>query len=160
MIPPMQALKAVLPTLLVFAAANCLAAQGAGGAPPTGQCMETDYDCQPTAMTEKQYDSMALSVPVDRDLPALVELDPLDPPGTPIRRYMLNARGIMGREVPIADSKDQFCTLSHATNVTLTYFPASGLWTFVIGFNQQAELMAGGLATCLDLRAVAPGARP
>jgi hypothetical protein len=114
--------------------------------------METDYDCQPASMNEKLYDKMALSVPIDRDLPALVELEPLDPPDAAIRRYMLNARGIMGREVPIEQSKDQFCTLSHATNVTLTYFPASRLWTFVVGFNQQAELMAGGLATCLPLK--------
>jgi hypothetical protein len=156
----MQQLKALMLTCLLCAASNAIPGEDAGKAPPTGQCLDTDYDCQPTAISEKQYDKMSLSVPVERDLPALVELDPLDPPGAPIRRYMLNARGIMGREVPIEDSKGEFCTLSHATNVTLTYFPASGLWTFVIGFNQQAELMAGGLATCLDLRAAAPGARP
>jgi hypothetical protein len=125
--------------------------------------METDYDCQPRSLREEDYDKMSLSVPVDRDLPALVELEPLDPPDVQIRRYMLNARGIMGREVPIEQSQGMFCTLSHATNLTLTYFPASALWTFVIDFNPQAELMAGGLATCFNPAAarVAPaGGQP
>ena len=138
--------------VLILAGFAALPAFAAGKAPPTGKCMDTDYDCQPASMTEKQYDKMSLSVPINRDLPALVELEPLDPPDATIRRFMLNARGIMGREVPIEESRDQFCTLSHATNVTLTYFPVSRVWTFVIGFNQQAELMAGGLATCVNLK--------
>jgi len=128
-------------------------AQVAGKAPPAGDCLDTDYDCQPTSLSEAQYDKMALSVPIDRDLPALVELEPLDPPTARIRRFMLNARGIMGREVPIEGSQGLFCTLSHATNLTLTYFPASGLWSFVVNFDQQAELLAGGLATCLNPQA-------
>ena len=82
---------------------------------------------------------------------ALIELDNFDPEDALIRRFMLNARGVMGREVPIPDSKGYFCTLSHATNLTLQYFPASELWSFVIAFDPQAELLAGGLATCLNV---------
>lgn len=156
----MRCIGGILAGLL---AATAAADQG-GQAPPAGnQCVETDYDCQPGTLTEQDYNKMALSVPIDRDLPALVELEPLDPSGAAIRRFMLNARGIMGREVPIEASKGMFCTLSHATNATLTYFPASGLWTFVINFDQQAELMAGGLATCFDLQSARPapgGAQP
>jgi hypothetical protein len=100
---------------------------------------------------------MATSVPMLRDLPALVELEPLDPATALIQRFMLNARGIMGREVPIEQSKGMFCTLSHATNLKLTYFPASGLWSFVVDFSPGAELMAGGLATCLNPAARSTG---
>jgi hypothetical protein len=119
--------------------------------------MSTDYDCQPTSLSEEDYDQMATSVPMGRDLPALVELEPLDPAEALIQRFMLNARGIMAREVPIERSQRMFCTLSHATNLKLTYFPASGLWTFVIDFSPGAELMAGGLATCLNTAAVPAG---
>ena len=61
----------------------------------------------------------------------------------------------MGREVPIPDSQNMFCTMSNAVNAHLTFFPASGLWVFVIEFNQEAELMAGGFATCIDARVAA-----
>lgn len=137
-------------------------ADDSGRAPPVGNtCKDTDYDCQPTSLSEAEYDKMALSVPLDRDLAALVELEPFDAPEAAIQRFMLNARGIMGREVPIEASRGLFCTLSHATNVTLTWFPASGLWTFVIDFNPQAELMAGGLATCFNPAArAAAGSAP
>jgi hypothetical protein len=129
-------------------ALTCVGAQAQ--APAVGDdCLETDYDCQPTTITEGQYDDMAQSVPIGRgDLPALVELDPLDPPDALIQRFMLNARGIMGREVPIPASAGHFCTLSDATHVSLKYFPESGLWVFIIDFAPEAELLAGGLATC------------
>jgi hypothetical protein len=121
-------------------------------APPTGEdCLGRDYDCTPTNLTEEDYDNMPLSVETNRDLPALVELDPLDDDGALIKRYMLNARGIRGREVTIEGSENHFCTLSGATNASLTYFPATQLWVFVIDFSEEAELLAGGLATCVDL---------
>lgn len=141
----MQRISALIPSL---ACAGVLALAPAVG----DDCLETDYDCQPTTITEEQYDAMAQSVPIGRgDLPALVELDPLDSPAAPIQRFMLNARGIMGREVPIPASAGQFCTLSDATHVSLKYFPESGLWVFVIDFAAEAELLAGGLATCARL---------
>jgi hypothetical protein len=117
-------------------------------------CMaeEADYDCQPTSLDEEDFDKMASTVPMARDLPALVELEPLDPEDALIKRYMLNTRGIMAREVPIVGSEDHFCTLSSGTNLSLKFFPASGLWVFVVDFSPEAELMAGGLATCIDAR--------
>jgi hypothetical protein len=124
-------------------------------APPVDKdCMaeEADYDCQPTRLEEEDFDKMASTVFMARDLPALVELEPLDADDALIKRYMLNARGIMAREVPIPGSEDHFCTLSSATNLSLKYFPASGLWVFVVDFSPAAELQAGGLATCLDAR--------
>jgi hypothetical protein len=128
------------------------------GKPPTGnECMQTDYDCQPTSLSEEDYDNMAMSVEMGRDLPALVELEPLDAEDALIQRFTVNARGIMAREVPIKQSKGMFCTLSHATNLKLTYFPTSGLWVFVIDFSPQAELLAGGLATCLNTQARSAG---
>ena len=122
-------------------------------APPVDEdCMaeDADYDCQPTSLDEEDFDEMASTVFMARDLPALVELEPLDTDDALIKRYMLNARGIMAREVPIPGSEDHFCTLSSGTNVSLKYFPASGLWVFVVDFSPEAELLAGGLATCLD----------
>jgi len=130
-------------------------AQAGKQAPPVDEdCMaeEADYDCQPTHLEEEDFDKMASTVPMARDLPALVELEPLDADDALIKRYMLNARGIMAREVPIKGSEDHYCTLSSATNVSLKYFPASGLWVFVVDFSPEAELLAGGLATCLDAR--------
>jgi hypothetical protein len=143
--------------MLALVSQRALATE-APAAPRAGnECMATDYDCQPTSLSEEEYDRMATSVPMARDLPALVELEPLDPPGNLIRRFILNARGIMAREVPIEQSKGMFCTLSHATNLDLTFFPASQLWVFVIDFSPAAELGAGGLATCLDTTAVRAG---
>ena len=124
-------------------------------APPVDEdCMaeEADYDCQPTNLDEEDFDKMASTVPMARDLPALVELEPLDPEDALIKRYMLNSRGIMAREVPIVGSENHFCTLSSGTNLSLKFFPASGLWVFVVDFSPEAELMAGGLATCIDAR--------
>jgi hypothetical protein len=124
-------------------------------APPVDEdCMaeEADYDCQPTSLDEEDFDKMVSTVPMARDLPALVELEPLDPEDALIKRYMLNTRGIMAREVPIVGSEDHFCTLSSGTNLSLKFFPASGLWVFVVDFSPEAELMAGGLATCIDAR--------
>ena len=58
----------------------------------------------------------------------------------------------MAREVPIPESEGFFCTLSSATNVSLSYSPASGLWMFVVDWSPEAELIAGGLVICLDTR--------
>lgn len=117
-------------------------------------CMaeEADYDCQATNPREEDFDKMVSTVPMERDLPALVELELLDSDDALIKRYMLNARGIMAREVPIPESESFYCTLSSATNVSLSYSPASGLWMFVVDWSPEAELMAGGLVICLDTR--------
>lgn len=125
--------------------------QDAKKKPPAGDCVGVDYDCQPQKLDQIDYGAVTESVPQDRDLPALVELEALDPAGAPIRRFMLNARGIRGREVPIEESKNHFCTLSGATNVTLNYYPSSGVWAFEVAFAQEAELLAGGLATCMRM---------
>ena len=130
-------------------------AQTGKQAPPVDEdCMaeEADYDCQPTNLDEEDFDKMASTVRMERDLPALVELEPLDSEDALIKRYMLNSRGIMAREVPIVGSADHFCTLSSGTNLSLKFFPVSGLWVFVVDFTPEAELMAGGLATCIDAR--------
>lgn len=141
-----------LATICLVLAIAEVQADDAGDIPPVGnECLNTDYNCQPNSLSEDEYDKMAMSVELGRDLPALVELEPLDAADAQIQRFILNARGIMGREVPIEQSKGMFCTLSHATNLKLTYFPASGLWVFVIDFSGEAELLAGGLATCLNV---------
>lgn len=144
----MNRAHAILWLIIAIAVAR---ADDSRDAPPVGnECINTDYDCQPTSLSEDEYDKMAMSVELGRDLPALVELEPLDAAEAQIQRFILNARGIMGREVPIEQSQGMFCTLSHATNLKLTYFPTSGLWVFVIDFSGEAELLAGGLATCLN----------
>jgi hypothetical protein len=119
-------------------------------------CVQTEYDCQPTKIEQKTYDNMNVGVEMKRDLPALVELEPLDAPDKAIQRYIVNTRGIMGREVPIPQSVGQFCTLSYNTNMRLAYFPASGVWNFIVDYSQDAELAAGGLATCFKLPAAEP----
>lgn len=142
-------------SLVLSATMSVGLAQSEKQAPPVDEdCMaeEADYDCQPTSLDEEDFDKMVSTVPMARDLPALVELEPLDPEDALIKRYMLNTRGIMAREVPIVGSEDHFCTLSSGTNLSLKFFPASGLWVFVVDFSPEAELMAGGLATCIDAR--------
>ncbi len=142
-------------SLVLSATMSVGLAQTEKQAPPVDEdCMaeEADYDCQPTNLDEDDFDKMASTVPMARDLPALVELEPLDPEDALIKRYMLNSRGIMAREVPIVGSENHFCTLSSGTNLSLKFFPASGLWVFVVDFSPEAELMAGGLATCIDAR--------
>jgi hypothetical protein len=142
-------------SLVLSATMSVGLAQTEKQAPPVDEdCMaeEADYDCQPTSLDEEDFDKMVSTVPMARDLPALVELEPLDSEDALIKRYMLNTRGIMAREVPIVGSEDHFCTLSSGTNLSLKFFPASGLWVFVVDFSPEAELMAGGLATCIDAR--------
>ena len=125
--------------------------------PPSGQeCMGQDYDCQPESADQIDYGNVTESVPQDRDLEPLVELEALDSEDALIKRFMLNARGIRGREVPIEQSKDHFCVLSSGTNVTLNYYPSSGLWSFEIAFAQESELLAGGMATCLNVAQAGP----
>ena len=81
----------------------------------------------------------------------LVEVDLLDPPDAPIRRYALTARHAPVREVPIPDSQQLFCTLSLAHNVVLNYYRDIDTWVFQIDASDDARRAAGGLATCLDL---------
>lgn len=150
----MSLLAAVLALPLQTAAAQQKAAPTAGN-----DCFGKDYDCQPTTAKDQNYDRTP-TVLMERKLPVVVELESLDKPGTRIRRYIFNGRGIMARDIPIEDSKDMFCTLSHATNVSLVYFPISGLWNFQVAYGPQADLMTGGLATCLDLKQLAGGAPP
>lgn len=82
----------------------------------------------------------------------LVELDLLDQPDAPIRRYALTARSAPVREVPIPDSQKLFCTLGQAHNVILNYYPDIDTWAFQIDATDSARRAAGGIATCLDLR--------
>jgi hypothetical protein len=145
--------RLILPLLLAVSVMPAALAQIEKQVPPVDEdCMaeEADYDCQPTALEEEDFDKMPSTVRMETDLPALVELEPLDSDDALIKRYMLNARGIMGREVPIIGTDDHFCTLSSGTNLSLKFFPVSGLWVFVVDFSPEAELMAGGLATCID----------
>ena len=81
----------------------------------------------------------------------LIELDTLDPPDAPIRRYALTARHAPVREVPIPDSHDLFCTLGLAHNVILNYYPDIDTWVFQVDATASAQQVAGGIATCLDL---------
>jgi len=152
----MEKLSGLLVAMAFFGIVSTpIRAQSEKQAPPVDEdCMaeEADYDCQPTNLTETDFDEMPSTVDQDRDLPALVELEPLDSEDSFIKRYMLNARGIMAREVPIPGTEDHYCTLSSGTNVSLKYFPASGLWVFIVDFSPEAELLAGGLATCLDVQ--------
>jgi hypothetical protein len=125
--------------------------------PPSGQeCMGEDYDCQPESAEQIDYGNVTESVPQDRDLEPLVELEALDSEDALIKRFTLNTRGIRGREVPIEQSENHFCVLSSGTNVTLNYYPSSGLWSFEIAFAQESELLAGGLATCLNIAQAGP----
>ena len=57
--------------------------------PPVDEdCMaeEADYDCQPTNPQEEDFDKMVSTVPMERDLPALVELELLDSDDALIKR--------------------------------------------------------------------------
>ncbi len=81
----------------------------------------------------------------------LVEIDALDPPGAPIRRYAFTARHAPVREVPIPDSQGLFCTLGLAHNVILNYHRDIDTWAFQVEATESARLAAGGVATCLDL---------
>ena len=77
----------------------------------------------------------------------LVEIDLLDPPDAPIRRYALTARHAPVREVPIPESQNLFCTLSLAHNVVLNYYRDIDTWVFQIDLTDDARRAAGGLAT-------------
>ena len=82
------------------------------------------------------------------DLPALAEIDSLDGEESPIRRFFVTSQGMRGQTVPIPGTEGWFCTLSLATHVSLNYWPTLDQWVFQIGFSEEAELTAGGLATC------------
>lgn len=93
---------------------------------------------------EKQRKTVAMP----EDLPAIAEIDALDDHDTPIRRFFLTSQGMRGQTVPIPDTEGWFCTLSQATHVMLDFWPNLNQWVFQIGFSEEAELTAGGLATC------------
>lgn len=93
---------------------------------------------------EKQRKTIAMP----EDLPAITEIDSLDGSDAAIRRFFLTSQGARGQTVPIPDTEGWFCTLSQATHVMLDYWPNLNQWVFQIGFSEEAELTAGGLATC------------
>ena len=81
----------------------------------------------------------------------LVEIDSLDPPDAPIRRYAFTAARAPAREAPIPASQNLFCTLAHDHNVVLNYYPDIDTWVFQVDATDEARRAAGGIATCLDL---------
>ncbi|MDX2222642.1 MAG: hypothetical protein SFV21_07840 [Rhodospirillaceae bacterium] len=84
----------------------------------------------------------------DLDAP-LVELEALDDAAADVRRFALTARGAPGREVPIPNSQNLFCTLGHDHNVALNYYPDIDTWVFQVAASDAAGRAAGGLATCM-----------
>ncbi|NKB43219.1 MAG: hypothetical protein GKS03_02955 [Alphaproteobacteria bacterium] len=92
--------------------------------------------------------SPALADDVTEDLPALAEIDSLDNSDATIRRFFLTSQGMRGQTVPIPETEGWFCTLSQATHVMLDFWPNLNQWVFQVGFSEEAELTAGGLATC------------
>lgn len=97
------------------------------------------------------------TIDMPEDLPALAEIDSLDDADASIRRFFLTSQGMRGQTVPIEDTKGWFCTLSQATHVMLDYWPNLDKWVFQVGFSEDAELTAGGLATCHRLKDNRPG---
>lgn len=91
------------------------------------------------------------TIPMPTDLPALSEIDALHADGDAIRRYFLTSQGMRGQIVPLTETAGWFCTLSQDTHVMLDYWPNLGHWAFQVGFDEDAELAAGGLATCHQL---------
>lgn len=95
------------------------------------------------------------------DLPRLVEIDAMDGQESRVKRFAITARGALGQEVKIPNSQNFFCTLSHAYNMVLNYYPENDEWIFGVQANPEAQFAAGGLATCLDLSVFSdrPGSR-
>lgn len=91
------------------------------------------------------------SIEMPMDLPALAEIDALDGPDALIRRFFLTSQGMRGQTVPLPETEGWFCTLSQATHVMLDFWPNLNQWAFQVGFSEDAELTAGGLATCHQL---------
>ncbi|MBT6090752.1 MAG: hypothetical protein HN793_02065 [Rhodospirillaceae bacterium] len=100
-------------------------------------------------LEEKQRKTVAMPL----DLPAIMEVDSMDGPDASIRRFFLTSQGIRGQTVPIPETEGWFCTLSQATHVMLDFWPNLNQWVFQVGFSEEAELTAGGLATCHRLAA-------
>jgi hypothetical protein len=90
--------------------------------------------------------SKTIDMPID--LPALAEVDALDHEDAAIRRFFMTSQGMRGQTVPIDGTSGWFCVLSQDTHTMLDYWPELDLWVFQIGFDEEAELTAGGLATC------------
>ena len=95
------------------------------------------------------------------DLPRLVEIDAMDGQESRVKRFAITARGALGQEIKIPDSQNFFCTLSHAYNMVLNYYPENDERIFWVQSNPGAQFAAGGLATCLDLSVFSdrPGSR-
>jgi hypothetical protein len=92
------------------------------------------------------------TIEMPEDFPALMEIDSLDGPDSTIRRFFLTSQGMRGQTVPIPESEGWFCTLSQATHVMLDFWPNLNQWVFQVGFSEDAELTAGGLATCHSIQ--------
>lgn len=105
----------------------------------------------PALVLAQPEEQQPKTIPMPQDLPALSEIDALHDPGDAIRRYFLTSQGMRGQTVPLTETAGWFCTLSQDTNVMLDYWPNLGLWAFQVGFDEEAELAAGGLATCHEL---------
>lgn len=88
------------------------------------------------------------TIPMPIDLPALAEIDPLDDENAAIRRFLFTSQGMRGQTVAIDGTEGWFCTLSLETHVHLAYWPTMNKWAFQVAFAEEAELTAGGLATC------------
>lgn len=104
----------------------------------------------PTASAQPE-EKQRKTIPMPEDLPALAEIDALHEPGDTIRRYFLTSQGMRGQTVSLEETSGWFCTLSQDTHVMLDYWPNLGHWAFQVGFNEEAELTAGGLATCHEI---------
>ncbi len=103
---------------------------------------------QPSHAQDASDEKERKTIPMPLDLPVLAEIDSLDDKGSPIRRFFVTSQGMRGQTVPIPGTEGWFCTLSLVTQVSLNYWPTLDQWVFQIRFSEEAELTAGGLATC------------
>ncbi len=100
------------------------------------------------ASLAEELEKTSKTIDMPLDLPAIAEVDALDDEDAAIRRFFLTSQGMRGQTVPIESTSGWFCTLSQATHTMLDYWPNLDQWVFQIGFDEAAELTAGGLATC------------
>ena len=126
----LRAVSVAVTSLFLFGSADCLA-QGKSN--------------------DESEEKQRKTIPMPVDLPALAEIDALDDESSVIRRFFLTSQGMRGQTVPIDGTEGWFCTLSLATHVHLDYWPTLDKWVFQIAFAEDAELTAGGLATCHQL---------
>lgn len=114
-------------------------------------CAALMYSAPAASVSAQPEEKLRKTIPMPEDLPALSEIDALHEPGDVIRRYFLTSQGMRGQTVSLEKTSGWFCTLSQDTNVMLDYWPNLGHWVFQVGFDEEAELAAGGLATCHQL---------